>query len=207
MPEPLTDLEHRILEYLIEYLRVNTYQPSIREIGRRFDIKSTKTVSEYLQALARKGWVERDPSRSRGVRLLGVDLRMGGVAADVIAIGTGDGDAAFDPAVFRALRVVTTAPGLSDLGCRTGDLLFVQGLDDAPLDDGDIVAARYGAVVAAGRCVAGADGLRLEGLSSEPLSLLPEPAEGLQVLGRAVGCWRPFPQRSRTETPIAGEAT
>src|SRR5690606_10076461 len=74
MPEPLTSLERRILDYLVEYLRRHTYQPSIREIGRRFDIKSTKTVSKYLQALADKGWIERDPSRSRGVRLLGLDL-------------------------------------------------------------------------------------------------------------------------------------
>ena len=74
MPEPLTSLERRILDYLVDYLKRNTYQPSIREIGRRFDIKSTKTVSEYLQSLAEKGWIERDPSRSRGVRLLTVDM-------------------------------------------------------------------------------------------------------------------------------------
>lgn len=74
MPEPLTELERRILEYMVDYLRERTYQPSIREIGRQFGIRSTKTVSEYLQALANKGWIERDPSRSRGVRLLGVDL-------------------------------------------------------------------------------------------------------------------------------------
>jgi hypothetical protein len=72
MPEPLTDLERRVLEYLVQYLRSNTYQPSIREIGREFALKSTKTVSELLQSLADKGWIERDPSRSRGVRLLGV---------------------------------------------------------------------------------------------------------------------------------------
>ena len=67
MPEPLTRIETQILDYLIEYLRRNTYQPSIREIGRQFDIKSTKTVSEHLQSLADKGWielsVEHDPER------------------------------------------------------------------------------------------------------------------------------------------------
>src|SRR5690606_31072488 len=67
-------LERRILDYLVEYLRTNTYQPSIREIGRQFEIKSTKTVSELLQSLANKGWIERDPSRSRGVRLLGLAM-------------------------------------------------------------------------------------------------------------------------------------
>ena len=79
MPEPLSELERRVLEYLVQYLRSNTYQPSIREIGREFSIKSTKTVSELLQSLADKGWIERDPSRSRGVRLLGVQLHPDGV--------------------------------------------------------------------------------------------------------------------------------
>jgi len=74
MPAVLTDLEQRILDYMVRYLRANTYQPSIREIGEEFDIKSTKTVSEHLGALAEKGYLERDPSRSRGVRILGVDL-------------------------------------------------------------------------------------------------------------------------------------
>lgn len=72
--EPLTEIERDVYEYLVDYLRQHTYQPSVREIGGRFGIKSTKTVAAHLQALANKGWVERDPSRSRGVRLLGTKL-------------------------------------------------------------------------------------------------------------------------------------
>ena len=52
MPEVLSKIERRILNYLVDYLKDNTYQPSIREIGKRFGIKSTKTVSEHLQSLA-----------------------------------------------------------------------------------------------------------------------------------------------------------
>ena len=74
MPPNLSEIERKILDYMVGYLRENTYQPSIREIGERFGIKSTKTVSEHLQALATKGFLERDPSRSRGVKILGMDL-------------------------------------------------------------------------------------------------------------------------------------
>src|SRR5688572_32708533 len=79
MPNPLNSLERRILDFIVDYLRRNTYQPSIREIARRFGIKSTKTVSEYLQSLADKGWIERDPSRSRGVRVIGLAMNAGTV--------------------------------------------------------------------------------------------------------------------------------
>ena len=71
MSEPLTQLERRVYHYMIDFLAENTYQPSIREIARKFRIKSTKTVSDLLHALESKGFIERDESRSRGVRLLG----------------------------------------------------------------------------------------------------------------------------------------
>jgi len=71
MPQPLTVTERSVYEYLLDFLSEHTYQPSVREIGSRFGIKSTKTVSQLLHAIAKKGYIELDPSRSRGVRLLG----------------------------------------------------------------------------------------------------------------------------------------
>ena len=71
MAEPLTKLESSVYHYLLDFTAEKTYQPSIRDIGKQFKIKSTKTVSDLLQSLAKKGFIERDPSRSRGVNLLG----------------------------------------------------------------------------------------------------------------------------------------
>ena len=71
MAEAMTSLEGSVYKYLLDFTAENTYQPSIRDIGKKFQIKSTKTVSDLLQSLARKGYIERDPARSRGVRLLG----------------------------------------------------------------------------------------------------------------------------------------
>ncbi len=71
MAEPLTKLESSVYHYLLDFTAENTYQPSIRDIGKQFKIKSTKTVSDLLQSLAKKGYIERDPSRSRGVNLIG----------------------------------------------------------------------------------------------------------------------------------------
>ena len=69
--EPLTQLEEQVYHYMIDFLAENTYQPSVREIARQFRIKSTKTVSDLLHALEGKGYIQRDESRSRGVRLIG----------------------------------------------------------------------------------------------------------------------------------------
>ena len=71
MSNTLTPTEDKVYQYLIEFLAANSYQPSIREIGRQFAIKSTKTVSDVLGSLARKGYIQRNQARSRGLRILG----------------------------------------------------------------------------------------------------------------------------------------
>ena len=51
MLESLTTLERRILDYLVEYLRENTYQPSVREIGRRFGNRDHTTVLHAIRKI------------------------------------------------------------------------------------------------------------------------------------------------------------
>jgi repressor LexA len=74
MSQVLTPIERRIYNYLVDYLKRETYQPSIREIGSKFGIRSTKTVTEHLQSLERKGYLDRTPSRSRALKILGLNL-------------------------------------------------------------------------------------------------------------------------------------
>lgn len=150
MPKPLTELERRVLDYLVEFLRRNTYQPSIREIGREFSIKSTKTVSELLQSLADKGWVERDPSRSRGVRLLGTHL--GDATATVPLYRSRDPQRATVD-LFEIDRKLAGSAGTyllaidsdvadADIGLRPGDLLLVEPADAAHVSAGDVLLLR-----------------------------------------------------------------
>ena len=149
MPEPLNDIETKILDYMVQYLRSNTYQPSIREIGERFGIKSTKTVSEHLQALADKGFLERDPSRSRGVRILGVDLSADSVAVpfyrEIPTAASRDG-AETSLSIDRRLGgrkgsffVRARGDELEILGVREGDYVLIEPVDAAAVADGDVV--------------------------------------------------------------------
>ena len=151
----LTDLEQRILDYMVVYLRAHTYQPSIREIGQHFGIKSTKTVSELLQSLADKGVVERNPSRSRGIRILGLDLNVRTVSlpcyrdlTEAVA-GLRSGRAEQRVCLDRQLAkrnggFAVQAPGdrLATAGIGEGDLLVVQPVRAEELADGEIVVAR-----------------------------------------------------------------
>jgi repressor LexA len=155
MSDALTPTEAKVYQYLIEFLAANSYQPSIREIGRQFDIKSTKTVSDVLGSLARKGYIQRNQARSRGLRILGAQapgatrsvpyyehLSAIGPAlaadrrADTIVI-----DRRFAPSdnVFF-VRVADDA--MISCGIRRDDTVLVNP-DFAALD-GDLVAVRAG---------------------------------------------------------------
>lgn len=161
---PLSEIEHKILDYMVEFLRANTYQPSIRDIAQRFGIKSTKTVSEHLQALADKGYLERDPSRSRAVRILGVELDAQALSLPCYR-ELPDGNRAFmseqvemkvvvDPRLAGSagaffLRV--RGEGLAVLGFCDGDLILVEPAVVEHIQDGEMVAARVGGEAAVRR--------------------------------------------------------
>jgi repressor LexA len=143
MPQALTDLERRALDYIVEYLRENTYQPSIREIGRRFGLKSTKTVSELLHSIESKGYIERDPSRSRGVRLLGVTLRSATASVPVMGPdGTPIDRLELDRRIAGPAGCYLQAMAGQDLrgdGICDGDLLLIEPVGGVVLENGDIV--------------------------------------------------------------------
>lgn len=157
MPKPLSSLERRILDFIVDYLRRNTYQPSIREIARRFGIKSTKTVSEYLQSLADKGWIERDPSRSRGVRVIGLDMQADTVSVPQYERLGANGDAPVGTLELDRQLVGSTGTFIVALsadndapeGLREGDLLIVEPVSATQLEPGDLAVLRTarGAIV------------------------------------------------------------
>jgi repressor LexA len=197
MPKPLNELERRVLDYIVEYLRSNTYQPSIREIGREFSIKSTKTVSELLQSLAVKGWIERDPSRSRGVRLLGVEMRAQTVsvplfdAPDTAAPG---GHLELDRKLVSAsgaYLLPMRGDGLREDGVCAGDLLLVEPADPARLESGDVVVVRVGGTARVHRCMREGESLVLEPAAAgeRPVHLTAAQAASA-VQGRATGVIR-----------------
>jgi repressor LexA len=201
MPESLTPIEQKIYHYLLDFLCDNTYQPSVREIGKQFQIKSTKTVSELLQSLADKGYIERDPSRSRGVKLLGHEAKRrtqpvpyyGKIAAGEPALvaenrkGFITMDRRFlpSPDVFF-LRVA--GDSMNGRGILDGDYVLVQPKE---AKDGDIVAARIGGEATI-KTFRRRDGkIVLEPANAHEKEIVVK-GNDFAVLGVACGVFRPF---------------
>ncbi len=59
MAKGLTKRQEMILQYILDYVQREGYPPSIREIGRDFEIGSLRGVTVHLDALERKGYISR----------------------------------------------------------------------------------------------------------------------------------------------------
>lgn len=212
MPQGMTDIERKILDYMVMYLRSNTYQPSIREIGERFGIKSTKTVSEHLQALADKGFLERDPSRSRGVKILGVDLQPDAVTVPCFEALPDDRSATAVDHLTVDRRLAGTkgsffvrARGdeLAALGMVEGDQVLLEPAEVHEVPDGGVVAAEIGGAPARwGRVSRNGRGIYVQGLRRGDAPTLVEDLSRIRVLGRVAGFVRRF-----DGTPAAANLT
>lgn len=209
MHEPLTAVEKNVYHYLIDFLSENTYQPSVRDIGKRFGIKSTKTVSEVLQALADKGYIERDPSRSRGVRLLGYEVSRrtqpvpyyGRIHAGEPTLlpenrqGYITMDRRFAPSenVFF-LKVV--GESMIGRGIFEGDYVMVRPTEHA--EDGAIVAARLGEDATV-KTLTHRDGtIVLVPANPADEEIIVRPADDFSLLGLVCGVFRPFQEMEPT---------
>jgi repressor LexA len=210
MPAVLSDLEQSILDYMVRYLRTHTYQPSIREIGEEFGIRSTKTVSEHLSALAEKGYLERDPSRSRGIRILGVDLNPHTVSVPLYA-ELPDPSRGFVSDGIETWVSVDRRLGAAKGSCfvrardgrwtafdvHEGDLLLVEPARGADLRDGELAIVELGEgpeLVRVLRAAGHPIQLRRTGGVPGSGSLVVEDPQRLAVGGRVAALHRRFGQ-------------
>lgn len=203
MSEPLTQLERRVYHYMIDFLAENTYQPSIREIARKFRIKSTKTVSDLLHALESKGFIERDESRSRGVRLLG--FAAAGATQPIPFYGRIH---AGEPALLNEHRrgfitvdrrflpsddvFMLRVKGESMVGRGIFDGDYVMITPSARAKDGDIVAARLGDDATVKTLTHRGSTIVLEAASDAERAIEVGPRDDFAILGVVCGVFRPY---------------
>ena len=68
--EDLNKREKAILKFIEKQIKLNSYPPSVREIGKAVGLKSTATVHGYLARLEEKGYIKKESQKGRTLRLL-----------------------------------------------------------------------------------------------------------------------------------------
>ena len=148
MDADLTPRQTEILELIRHWVRNEGRPPTRADICAAFGFSSPNAAESHLKALARKGVIEMEEGRARGIRLVDDGLPVIGrvaagspmLAAENVERRIPVNPAMFSPQADFLLRV----RGLSmrDAGILEGDLIAVHRTPDAR--NGQIVVARLG---------------------------------------------------------------
>ena len=163
MKEKLTDRQEEILVFIKQFTLECGYPPTLREIGKHFEISSTFGVKRHLEALVKKGFMRIESNASRGISLIKkhsdesndniiseerVFLKIpvvGRVAAGlpINSVENHEGSLIIDPSFLRksaeafALRV--KGDSMINAGINDKDLVIVS--PNEQIKSGDIVVA------------------------------------------------------------------
>ena len=196
----LTERQRQVLVFVEGFCGRQGYPPTVREVAAHFGIQP-RAAADHLAALKRKGYLHREPGRSRGLAL---SPRMPGPVVEVPVLGR---IAAGRP-LLATEQVEDTLP-LPRSWVRGEEvfLLKVTGESMAPLIlPGDLVMVRVQPRVGRGdiavvmvedeatlkRVYEEAGGLVLKGDNPDfsPLRFSPAQAAEAQILGKVVGVYR-----------------
>lgn len=84
----LTKRQFRVLAFLDSFVRRNGYCPSYDEVRKALGLASLATVHKHMNTLQQKGYIRKDPNRSRSIEVID---RSPMIEADALS-GKGDND-------------------------------------------------------------------------------------------------------------------
>ena len=142
MPDLLNPRQRQILDFLRDHSHNHSYPPTVREIGRAVGLSSSSTVQNHLNTLETRGYITRDPAKSRTVEIVGIDSDRG--QSNIVHLPLVGRVAAGTPVlavenVDEHLTVGTEIAGGDDLYALT---VHGESMIDAGIRDGDIVVVR-----------------------------------------------------------------
>lgn len=68
----LTTRQREVLSFLIRFIDERGYPPTVREIALYFGLKGPRSPKKRLDALEEKGYIRRNPGKSRAIEVVGV---------------------------------------------------------------------------------------------------------------------------------------
>jgi repressor LexA len=201
MTDELTPKQRQILEYIVDMIEGRGSAPTLREIADRFGFTSPASAKSHLQALEKKGYIQRRAWSARGIELVkervqrvfwrreGIPL-VGRVAAgkpilaeeNIEEVLKLQGIFPHDEDLF-ALRV--QGDSMIEAGIFEGDILIVRQQPTANV--GDIVVALIGDEGTVKRYGRAGDHIRLEPANAKYPPIITSEA---RVAGKVIGVIR-----------------
>ena len=134
---PVTAKQRRIFEFIRRYMESNQEAPTIAEIGRQFEMRSSASVHAVLTALEREGLIKRIPNVSRGIQIVEQKEGGGDEGNDVPLLGT---VAAGQPIeAILSHDTITVPKDLQGRGRTFALRVRGESMIDENIQDGDII--------------------------------------------------------------------
>jgi repressor LexA len=210
MKKEMNDTQRRILDFVNSQVREVGYPPSVREICKALGIKSTSTVHRHLSKLDDNGYIKKDATKPRAIKIINLDEdrsdwpnRMHTVRK-LINIPIVGKVTAGQP-ILAVENITDTFPlsseyvkgdtvfmlnvkgdSMIEAGILDGDLILVRKQSDA--ENGDIVVALIGDEATVKTFYKEKDHVRLQ-----PQNKYMDPIivkDGVNIIGKVIGLFR-----------------
>lgn len=205
---PLTQRQKQVLSMIRRHLSEKGAPPTIRELREGLQLKSLRGVTVHLDALSRKGYIERS-RQARGIRLMKKEQReagapvtpvpvlipvLGQIAAGepILAEQNVEERLAVDPRWIPGpgcFAVRVHGDSMINAGISTGDYVVVRPQADAV--NGEIVAVLIEGEATVKRFFREKGRIRLqpENPAFEPMFVQPKD-QSIRIMGKVVGLFR-----------------
>ncbi len=124
--------QKQILDYISQYIQLNSTSPTLQEIASAMGLSSLATVHEHLQALVKKGLIRRFDGAVRGIEILNESISTSLAGIELPLVGY---IAAGKPieAIENPLATITVSP---DLVSKVKRCYVLQVKGDSMIKDG-----------------------------------------------------------------------
>lgn len=205
MYEDLTQKQIEILLYIKSEIQRQGYPPSVRDICKGVNLKSTSTVHSYLEKIESRGYIRKDPTKPRAIEILEknddplmiskktLDVPiLGKVTAGVPILAVENIEDTYPVPLdlvegHDVFMLKVQGESMIDAGILSGDLVLVQKQNNA--NNGDIVVALLDEDATVKTFYREKDMIRLQ-----PENQFMEPilSKDVSVLGKVIALYRTF---------------
>lgn len=148
MSDKITKRQQAVLDNIEKHIREKGYGPTVREVCQELGLSSPSTVHVHLKALEQKGYIKRDPLKSRSISLTysveDIDTFTIPSEFNVINVPLVGNVAAGEPILAEENITNTISLPTEIVGDAASFMLSVRGdsMIDIGINDGDYVVVK-----------------------------------------------------------------
>lgn len=198
MKEQKISQTEKVLNFISEFTKKNSYPPSVREMCAGLGISSTATIVYHLKKLEEQGKLSREKSRNRAIEVSGVSMLsgipvVGKVAAGIPITATENVEdtLSFSQNLFgdqdELFILKVQGESMINAGIFDGDKIVVHKQENA--ENGEIVVAMIDGEATVKRFYKEKNQIRLQ---PENDFMAPIIVKDAQILGTVVGLIRNY---------------